>query len=358
MKKVVLLFILLIMPFNVSAMSASSAIAYDLDNDYIFYEKNADEEKLIASITKIMTAIVTIEYGDLDKEVTVGDEILKSFGSAIYIELGEKLTIRDLLYGLMLRSGNDAAAVIAKNVAKDMKGFVYLMNETADKIGMKNTNFVNNHGLEENDGSANKSTARDMAILTKYAYQNETFREIFGTKEYTLKTNYKTYHWVSKNKLIHKHPFITGGKTGFTIKARRTLVTTGSQNNINVVIVTLNDGNDFLDHENMYKDIFKNYESVKVLNKKNLKIKGEEVYKNSNLFLDEDIYITVKPNEKKDIHIEYKLYKDRTFDDHDIIGYANIYLKDKIIRKEPIYIEVDKEKKLSLWEKFKGWIKW
>ena len=192
-----------------------------------------------------MTAIVTIEYADLDKNVEVGDEILEAYGSAIYIELGEKLTLRDLLYGLMLRSGNDAAVVIAKNVAGSMDNFAMMMNEMASKIGMKNTYFYNAHGLEEEDGSGNTSTAYDMALLTKYAMTNSEFRKIFGTKKYTVKSNYKTYTWVSKNKLIHDYDFITGGKTGFTEKARRTLVTTGSNNNINLVVVTLNDPNDF-----------------------------------------------------------------------------------------------------------------
>ena len=264
MKKVVFL-ILLLVPFKVFGMSASSMIAMDLDNDIIYYEYNADQKRLIASITKIMTAIVTIENVDINKEVTVGEEVLKAYGSAIYINVGEKITIKDLLYGLIMRSGNDAAVVLAKNVAGSMEGFAHLMNEMASKIGMSNSYFVNSHGLEENDGSANHSTARDMAILTKYAMNNATFREIFSTKKYISKSSQKTYSWTNKNKLLHSEDYITGGKTGFTEKARRTLVTTGARNNTNVVVVTLNDGNDFGDHRSMYEEIFRNYEAIKVL---------------------------------------------------------------------------------------------
>ena len=266
MKKVIFLLFLLF-PLKISALSASSSIVMDLDNGRILHQYNIHDERLIASITKIMTAIVTIEYADIDKTVTVGEEILEAYGSAIYIELGEKLTLRDLLYGLMLRSGNDAAMVIANNVAGSMEAFAMLMNEMANKIGMEETYFYNAHGLEESNGSGNTSSAYDMALLTKYAMENETFKEIFGTKKYQVKTNYKTYSWTSKNKLIHNYDFITGGKTGFTEKARRTLVTTGSNNNINLVIVTLNDPNDFQDHLALYEQIFRNYEAVKVLDK-------------------------------------------------------------------------------------------
>ena len=253
MKKILLLIMFLI-PFKVDAMSASSMVAVDLDNDYIYFDVNKDDKRLIASITKIMTAIVTIENIDIDKEITVGEEVLKAYGSAIYINVGEKITIRDLLYGLIMRSGNDAAVVLAQNVAGSMEGFAHLMNELASNIGMKNSNFVNAHGLEENDGSANYSTAYDMALITKYAMNNKTFREIFGTKKHVAKSSDKTYSWINKNKLLCNEDYITGGKTGFTKKARRTLVTTASRNNINVVVVTLNDSNDFFDHKNMYEE--------------------------------------------------------------------------------------------------------
>ena len=357
MKKLVFLVILLV-PFKVYGMSASSMIAMDLDNDYVYYEYNAQDKRLIASITKILTAIVTIENIDIKKEVTVGNEVLKAYGSAIYINPGEKITIEDLLYGLMLRSGNDAATVLAYNVAGSMEGFAYLMNELASNIGMNNSNFVNSHGLEENDGSANVSTARDMAILTKYAVNNETFRKIFGTKKYMAKSSEKSYTWINKNKLLHNYDFITGGKTGFTEKARRTLVTTGSRNNINVVVVTLNDGNDFLDHKNMYEEIFKKYKSVKVLDKDNIKIKDEKYYKDNTLYIDKDIYVSIK-NKKDKIDVSYNLYKDRNYLSGDVVGYVVIKLNDSVVRKEDIYVKVnEKRENKSFWQVLRGWLNW
>lgn len=358
MKKFFLL-VLLLFPFKVSAISASSVIAMDTQNGRILYGYNMDEKKLIASITKIMTAIVTIEYGNLDEEITVGEEVLEAYGSAIYIEVGEKITLKDLLYGLMLRSGNDAAVVIASSVAKSMESFVMLMNETAVKIGMKNTYFYNNHGLEESDGSANTSTVRDMALLTKYAMDNPTFREIFKTKNHTVKTNFKTYSWTSKNKLIHSEDYITGGKTGYTKKAGRTLVTTGSRNNIDLVVVTIQDGNDFNDHKALYADIFKKYEAVKVLSKDNLKIKGEKVYKDDILYLEKDIFVPVTKDEKRNLKINYELYDDTRYVNGDVVGLAEIYIKDELVRKENIYVKVKEEKeKLSWWDKLLRWIKW
>ncbi len=357
MKKLLFL-VLVLIPMKVVGMSASSMIALDLDNDITYYEYNADDKRLIASITKIMTAIVTIENVDIQKDVTVGEEVLKAYGSAIYINVGEKITIEDLLYGLMLRSGNDAAVVIAKNVAGSMAGFANLMNEMASRIGMKNSHFVNSHGLEENDGNANESTARDMAILTKYAMNNETFRKIFGTKKYVAKSSEKTYSWTNKNKLLHSEDYITGGKTGFTEKARRTLVTTGSRNNTNVVIVTLNDGNDFGDHRSMYEEIFRNYEAIKVLDKNNIKIKDEKIYKDDTLYLDEDIYISVK-NKSDKIDISYELYDEQKYSSGDVAGFVNVKLNGKMVRKEKIYVEVKKsEEHLSFWDKVKRWFGW
>ncbi len=356
MKKIAL-FIFLLLPINVFAISASSMIAMDLDNDYIYYEKNIDEKRLIASITKILTAIVTIENIDINKTVTVNKEVLKAYGSAIYINIGEKITIKDLLYGLILRSGNDAATVLAYNVAGSMEKFTTLMNNLAQKIGMQNSNFVNSHGLEENDGSANISTARDMAILTKYAMNNKTFREIFKTKIYTATSNEKTYTWINKNKLLHKYDFITGGKTGFTKKARRTLVTTASRNNINVVIVTLNDGNDFLDHKNMYEEIFKNYKSLKVIDKNNIKIQQEEFYKDSNLYIAKDIYVSYKSKKDK-IDVNYELFKETKYKTGDVVGKITVKLNDKIIREENVYVNVKKKETLSFWAKIKRWLSW
>lgn len=354
MKKM-LLIILLLIPFKVVAMSASSAIVMDLNSNRVLYEKNIHEQRLIASTTKIMTCIIAIENASLNKEVIVGDEVLKAYGSAIYIEVGEKLTLKDLLMGLMLRSGNDAAVVIASFVAKDMDSFVKLMNDKAKEIGMQDTIFYNSHGLEEQDGKGNLSTAYDMALLTSYAMKNNTFRKIFATKKYIAKTNYKTYSWTSKNKLIHHNDFITGGKTGFTKKARRTLVTTASKNNIDLVIVTLNDPNDFQDHISLYNNIFNKYESLLVLDKNNFRIKEDTFYKDNRLYIKNSYYATVTEDEKDDLEIKYILKKNKRIKNNDIVGKVQVFLNDELLHSDIIYVSVKKEK---WYQRLIGWFKW
>lgn len=359
MKKLILSFVLLVLPIKVSAITASSAIVMDLNSNRVFFEQNIHEQRLIASITKIMTAIVAIEYGNLDDTYEVSEEVLDAYGSAIYIEMGEKLTLKDLLYGLMLRSGNDAAVVIAKNIAGSMEAFAMLMNETASKIGMTNSYFYNAHGLEESDGTANLSTAYDMALLTKYAMENETFREIFATKNYSVKTNKKSYSWTNKNRILHEYDFITGGKTGFTKKARRTLVTTASSNNIDLVVVTLNDPNDFEDHLTLYTEIFKKYEAIKVLDKKNFKIKEDTEYKNDTLYIKDDVYIPVLKEEKNSISIKYELFKNNNYMNGDVVGSAKIYIKEELVKEVNIYVEKNKElENLSWWDKLLRWLGW
>lgn len=356
MKKLILL-LLIIFPMKVLGMSASAAIAMDLDTGRILYGYNLDSEKLIASTTKIMTAIIAIEKGNLDDTVVVSDIIYEAFGSAIYIEVGEEITLRDLLYGLLLRSGNDAALVIAEEVAGSKEEFVYLMNEYADNLEMTHTKFFNPHGLEEKNGDANTSTVRDMAKLTKYAMENKTFREIFKTKERTIKTNKKTYVWHNKNKLLNDD-YITGGKTGYTELARRTLVSTGSKDNINIVVVTLNDPNDWEDHRSLYKNIFKDYKSYLIINKKKFKVKNENYYKKE-LYVKNDFRMTLTKKELKNLTMNINLMKLEDYANDDIVGYAEIILDNEIYHKEPIHIKVEEQKEkedLSMWQKFKRWL--
>ncbi len=354
------LLLLLILPIKVFGISASSAIAVDLDNGRMLYGYNTNDKLLIASTTKIMTAIIAIENGKLDDVIEVSDIIYKAYGSAIYIEVGEKLTLENLLYGLMLRSGNDAALQIAEYVSGTTQEFVYLMNEYASNLKMTNTKFYNPHGLEESNGDANKSTTHDMAILTRYAFQNETFRKIFGTKKYTVKTNYKTYVWHNKNKLLSED-YITGGKTGFTELARRTLVTTGSKENINLVVVTLNDPNDWADHKELYNNIFNKYKNYRLIKKEKFKIKDETFYKKDSLYIKNDIMMTLTKSELKKVEINYNLLKLNDYIDDTLVGYAEVKLNDVIYHKEPIYVSVENEEKpkLSWWQKLLKWVhKW
>lgn len=361
MKKIIVfLVVFIIFPIKVLALSATNCVVMDLNSGRVLYNLNGDEARLIASITKIMTCLIAINYSDLDKIVIVDEDILKAYGSSVYLSVGEEIKLIDLLYGLMLRSGNDAAVAIANAVAGSMENFVYLMNEYASTIGMKNTHFVNSHGLD-NNGVGNKSSAYDMALLTKVAMQNDTFRNIFGSRNYKASSNLKDYVWAGKNKLFSMYEYTTGGKTGYTMAAHKTLVTTASKDNKNLVVVTLNDSNDFVDHKNLYEKYFKEYEAVLTLDKNNFKVENNQ-YKNTELYIKNEYYALVKENEKNDLKVNINLYKYDNVYNEMKIGEAKVLLKDEVLHTESIYLkkieskEVKKEKK-SLWQRIIGWFK-
>ena len=351
MKKLLLLLVLII-PFRVNAYStsATSAVLMDMDSLNVIYSKDMHNVRSIASISKIMTAIVAIENSNLSDVVTIGEEINKAYGSGIYIKNGEEITLEALIYGLMLRSGNDAALAIANYVGGDVDSFVKLMNEKAVEIGMKNTKFNNPHGLDENGG--NLSTAYDMAILTSYAMKNEQYQKIVSTKKYTLKTNMNYYSWTNKNKLLHSNKYITGGKTGFTDMAKRTLVTTASKDNVNLVAVTLNDGNDFQDHINLFEEAFKNFTNFSILKKGEINIIDENYY-NKKLYINNDFNYSLENKDKNKVLLNFKLEKKRDYQSGDEVGIVEVVINNNKVHEEKIYIDIKEE--LSFFDKLKAW---
>ena len=354
MKKLLLFFILLL-PISISAIetSARSAILMDMDSNRILYEKNIREKRSVASISKIMTAVIAIESGKLDDKVIIGDEINKSYGSGIYIKEGEELTLRDLVYGLMLRSGNDAALAIAKYVGGTVEDFVKMMNKKAKEIGMNNTEFHNPSGLDQEEG--NYSTAYDMAILTSYAMKLDEYKKITSTKKYTLTTNKNVYSWINKNKLLSIYKYTTGGKTGFTEIAKRTLVSTATKNNTNLVVVTLNDGNDWQDHQNLFEYGFSIYTNIKILDKGDITIYDDEYYDDYKLYVKNDFYYLLSNSEEDNLIFKYKLDKKRSIKNGDMVGVLNIYLGDKTIHEEKIYVDIINNKERSFFDKIKDW---
>ena len=351
MKKLVLILLLLI-PINIKAYesSASCVVLMDMDSLNVIYGENMHDVRSVASISKIMTAIVAIENSDVNSSVTIGEEITKAYGSGIYIKQGEEITLESLLYGLMLRSGNDAALAIANYVGGDIDNFVEMMNEKAVEIGMKNTTFNNPHGLDENGG--NLSTAYDMALLTSYAMQNENYRKIVSTKKYTLRTNMNYYSWINKHKLLHSHNYITGGKTGFTDIAKRTLVTTASKDNINLVVVTLNDGNDFVDHINLFEEAFANYSNYNILKKGEIEIIDENYYTDK-LYINNDFNYSLNNNEQNNVLLNFKLEKKKNYNNNDEVGIVEVLINNQKVHEEKIYVE--KKEDLSFWDKLKAW---
>jgi D-alanyl-D-alanine carboxypeptidase len=358
MKKVILFLILMLIPTSVLgySSSATSAIVMDTDNNRIIYSSNIHKVRSVASISKIMTAILAVESNKLDDVVVIGDEITGSYGSGVYISVGEKITLRDLVYGLMLRSGNDAALAIANYVGGSVDNFVKMMNEKALSIGMKDSTFNNPSGLDSPTKLGNYSSAYDMAVLTSYAMDNKTYREITKTKVHTVKTNMNTYSWTNKNKLLNSYKYATGGKTGFTEIARRTLVTTASKDDVNLVTVTLNDGNDFSDHKALFEEAFKEYKNYKILKKGYVDIVDEKYYSNRKFYIKKNFNYILNESEKDSILLKFNLDRKYTYKIGDRIGEVVVYVGDKEVYKTDVYIEL-KKKKIKVIEMILGWFK-
>ncbi len=353
MKKI-FLFLIVLFPINIKALdiNTNKYILMDLDTNRIIIGENINEVKSVASISKIMTAILAIESGKMDDKVTVGDEILLAYGSGIYIKQGEILTLRDLVYGLMLRSGNDASYVIAKYVGGSIENFVKKMNEKALEIGMKNTIFNNPNGLDEEKG--NYSTAYDMAILTSYAMKNNEYKKIAKTKKYVLKTNMNFYSWTNKNKLLKLYKYATGGKTGYTKIAKRTLVTTASKNDINLVVVTLNDGDDWNDHIELFNYGFNTYKKYSILKKGKIEVPDTH-YKNYQYYIKNDFNYILNKIEKDNIILKFKIEKNKIIKNNMKVGKIEVYLTNTLIYTDDLYIS--KKEKKTIFDKIKGWFK-
>lgn len=298
------------------------------DTKRVIVSKNMNKKMLIASTTKIMTAVIAIESGKTNKMIKVTDKVLEAYGSSIYLSIGEKMKLEDMLYGLLMQSGNDAALMIADYLGGEEK-FVKKMNVKAKEIGMKNTSFSNPHGLDEK--TKNYSTAYDMALLMRYANSDSLFKKIVGCKKHIVKTDKKTYVWNNKNKLLYTYKYTTGGKTGFTDKAHRTLVTSASKGNMNLIVVTLNDGNDFSNHKELYEYGFNNYSMEKVFDKDKMDLPNKRIYA-----LD-DYFYPITENEKDLINVDYQIKDKKKYKKGEKVGYAIIKLGNKVIHKERLY---------------------
>ena len=247
-----LLAAVLFFPVKAQAISARSAILMDAQTGRVLYEKDADRQSLIASTTKIMTALVVCEQCNVLDRVRICKEAVGIEGSSMYLKEGEVLTVQELLYGLMLHSGNDAAVALAIYCGGTVEGFAQLMNDKAHRLGMENTHFVNPNGL---DAPGHYSTARDMAVLAAYAMENPIFRQTVSARNVTIGERYLHNH----NKLLWNVEGADGVKTGYTRAAGRILVSSATRNGRRLVMVTMDDPNDWQDHRQLLEDGFNQY---------------------------------------------------------------------------------------------------
>ncbi|CAM3964554.1 D-alanyl-D-alanine carboxypeptidase family protein [Lederbergia lenta] len=352
---VAVLLVTAFMPTKAAAFSVSSsgAILMEQKTGRVLYENNSHEIRRIASITKIMTAIIAIESGKMNDTVKVSKNAVYTEGSSVYLTPGESIKLQDLVYGLMLRSGNDAATAIAEHVGGSEEGFVFLMNQKAEELGMENTMFSNPHGLDDHE--KHYSTPFDMAILTKYVMENETYQTISGTKVYKFEREEGPQQWKNKNRLLtEKYKYCTGGKTGFTKRAGRTLVTTASKDGLDLISVTLDGPDDWNDHISMYEYGFKNFQLKKIFNKGSLSIKLEGM-ENKELFFENNVYYPLTEKELADIKVEYQMLDQKKIrkKTKGEVGLAILYFQSEAVRKVPIFVKEKVHNEKSRWEKMK-----
>lgn len=246
-----------VMAEDAPSVSAASAILTDAESGRVLFEKNTDEPRLIASTTKIMTAMIALEHCAPDRSVVIDPAWTGIEGSSMYLKPGQELTIRELLTGLMLASGNDAAVALACITAGSVEDFAVLMNEKAAELGCKNTHFENPNGL---DSESHYSSARDLAIITREALKSEEFCRIASQTTETIGELTYTNH----NRLLSECEGVFGVKTGYTMAAGRTLVTCCERKGRTLICVTLSDPDDWRDHASLYEWAYSEYEPAYV----------------------------------------------------------------------------------------------
>ena len=338
---------------NANAISAQSAVLLDANSGRVLFEKNSKQQLPMASTTKIMTGLLACESGKLDKTVKASPFASGTEGSSLWLKIGEKQTLENLTYGLMLKSGNDAAVAIAEYLGGSIDAFALLMNKRAREIGAKNTNFVNPHGL---DADGHYTTAYDLALIAREAMKNKKFREIVSTKTYSIPMEGEKWDRALKNhnKLLWRYEGCNGVKTGYTKRCGRCLVSYAKRGDEELICVTLNAPDDWNDHTNLLNYGFDNYNCKTVAKKKDTAY--EMLYDKKNnrkvkLLYSEDCKIAVGENDK----VTTKIQTDKIqmpSKKGTAAGKITVFCNDKQISEIPLITASD-IKKITLFHKIK-----
>ena len=304
----------------------------------VLSEKCSDEQKYIASITKILTAIIAIENADLDTWVEITYEDIHQVGSSLYMVAGDRMLLRDLLYGLMLRSGNDAAWAIANHVGGDVDSFVAMMNEKAAELGMTNSVFQNPSGLDET--TYNLSTAYDIALVQRYAMNNPIYREISSKSMYRATSEQgKVFTWKNKHRLVNGgYKYAISGKTGFTERAKRTLVTSANNGELEFIAVTIVGGDDWSDHIHMFEYGFKNFNMRQVTNIGEIHVLERDLLEQAGfnrLFIRDERSVVVRNDDSESVRKHLVLTDDDT---SEAVGTLEILINDELVDSLPVYV--------------------
>lgn len=350
------------------SLSADAAVMIDAKTGRILYEKNAFIKKPMASTTKIMTAILAIDNGNLKDVVTASQRACNINGTSVDLYVGEKQTLEDLLYGLMLVSGNDAAIAIAEHIGKTEEQFAKMMTEKAHKIGAKNTQFKNAHGL---DAPGHYTTAYDLALIGRYAMQNPTFRTIVGTKRRVI-PDLRHKEWdrglQNKNRLLYEYPGAIGIKTGFTGDAGQCFVGAAQREGREVITVvlhaTMSRQSKWIDTKKLLNHAFKEYNNILILSQKEfhpiIQVGNGEVPQIEGV-LDKDVNLLLKSNEEKQIQLQVQVPENlkAPVKKGQKIGAVKVYLNNNLIYTETVAsaVDVNAKKFIIIQENYWGELK-
>ncbi len=349
-----LLAAILFTPCTASAVSAQQAIVMDGQTGQVLYEKSPDRQALIASTTKIMTALIVCEQCNVLDRMEIPKEAVGIEGSSMYLREGEVLTVQELLYGLMLQSGNDAAVALAIYCGGTVSDFAELMNDKAHRLGMENTHFVNPHGLDAPD---HYSTARDMAVLAAYAMNNPIFARTVSAKTVTVGQRYLRNH----NKLLWQVEGADGVKTGFTKAAGRILVSSAVRQGRRLIAVTINAPDDWNDHKKLLEQGFSEYTPQTLVQQGEvlgtLEIAGGEAGKVSVLAAEDFVYC-LRKNENWRLELPAPGFVYAPVVQGQDAGYAHIFVEGKAVGKIPLTyadtVEMESVPVLPWWKRIFG----
>ena len=344
----------LFLPARAQTISAEKAIVLDAVSGRVIFQRNADQRSLIASTTKIMTALIVCEQCNVLDRMRIPKEAVGIEGSSMYLKEGEVLTLQELLYGLMLSSGNDAAVALAIYCGGTVEGFAELMNDKARVLGLTGTHFVNPNGLDAPD---HYSTARDLAVLAAYAMENPIFYKTVSAKTVTVGERYLHNH----NKLLWRVQGADGVKTGYTQAAGRILVSSATRNDRRLICVTINDPNDWSDHAKLLEEGFSRFEQRKVVSAGDLLgclevagSAGEKV----RILAAEDFCYALTPEERPQIMLPGPGFVYAPVAEGADAGYAYVLVEGKAVGKvAAVYgqtVEVEPTEKRSFWQKLFG----
>lgn len=322
------------------AVSARTALVMDINTGKILYEKNGDQKVFPASTTKIMTALLAIENGNIQKKIKISKNAAGVEGSSIYLAKDEIIPMEDLIYGLMLRSGNDAAVAIAEEIGGSLEDFVGMMNNRAIEMGAKDTHFMNPNGLHHED---HYTTAKDMAIISREAMNNPDFKKVAGAKTWVSDRGEGKYNYFyNKNKVVYQYEGGTGIKIGFTKAAGRTLVASSQKDGMELICVVMDAPNWFDDTYKLMDYIYSIYEPIKIISaERPLKASIISGGNKGHVLLGtkEDIFCPALKGETPDVSIEYLLPKKvkAPVSRWQQAGKLHIYLEGTYMSSKPLY---------------------